>query len=136
MLNVLTLFLKCHSVLKNLLVLTNQSVLKWYFLLKCWCAKVSTRAKKSYLAKVTLCFSDTYPQIAFFVCKDSPICRYKCFYFTGVWKYFVASFIYGCLLPFLDNSCLLNDKKCAQKVWSKTWCTKNLSVFESYTTCF
>ena len=24
--------------------------------------------------------------------------------------------------------CLLNDKKWAQKVWSKTWCTKNLSV--------
>ena len=24
--------------------------------------------------------------------------------------------------------CLLNDKKCAQKVWSKTWFTKNFSV--------
>ena len=33
------------------------------------------------------------------------------------------------------NYCLLNDKN-AQKVWSKTWCTKNLSVFESYTTRF
>ena len=36
--------------------------------------------------------------------------------------------IYTIIYAYTIDTLLLNDKN-AQKVWSKTWCTKNLSVF-------